>query len=462
MNKIFFYTITLTLFYFLFSCQTSQLEKEHGKHLEVSIDREKGKYFLLNGQPTLLVGGSNNDNIFQDHPIEPQLDTLVKYGGNYIRCTLSSRDFANQWPYQQRGDALYDLNVFSEAYWSRLDKFLKITQEKGIIVQLEIWDTRDYLQANNWAKHPFNPEYNINYTEEVGLPTSIEQNQENFSHPFFYSVPQLNNNKALLRFQEMFVEQVMSTALSYNHVIYCINNEFNGDVAWSKYWHQFIKNIANEKGKEIIVGDMPGNINMSNSISANWFTFKELDFLDLSILAFKNNYTAYIDSVQKNIQKPIALVKIFGGEQYDYTGNIEDGPKRFWLSLFTGTSAVRFHQPPQGAGLNRLAQVNLKSVQLLNAESNLTKLKPATNRLIDRQPEEAYCISDLDREYCIYFPGCGEVKLDFPKKYQTAQVMWLNILNAQWEENYIVEKQDSLTLKSPCEGKWITYIQFEP
>ena len=135
---VYFFSVLL-----LFSCEKEETKQEQTQSLIVDISNEHPFYFAINGKPTLLLGGSNDDNIFQIHPLEPQLDTIVKFGGNYIRCTLSSRDFANQWPYKQRGDALYDLNEFSEEYWSRLEKFFKLSAEKGLIVQLEIWDNKN-------------------------------------------------------------------------------------------------------------------------------------------------------------------------------------------------------------------------------------------------------------------------------------------------------------------------------
>lgn len=458
MNKIFNCWATLVILLILLSCNPQEKENTT-KLLSVDIQEESNTYFSINGKPTLLIGGSNNDNIFQDHPVEPQLDTLVKYGGNLIRCTLSSRDFANQWPYQQRADALYDLNNFSDAYWNRLDKFLKITQEKGIIVQLEIWDTRDFRQANNWAKHPFNPEYNINYGEESGLPLELANLSTETPHPFFKTISP--KNTIVLPFQEKFVEKLLSVSLPYQHILYCINNEFIGDIDWSIYWYNFMSEHAKAHDKDIIIGDMPGNLQHLPNIQ-NWTNSKTFDFLDLSMIALNTkSYHTVIDSVKSIYTKPVSLIKIFGGEQYDFTGTIEQGPQRFWESVFTKAASVRFHQPPQGAGLNRLAQVNLKSLSMLNEQVAFTSLIPNNNALLNREAEEAYCLSDLEKQqFLIYYPGCGEVQLKLPNKHKKATVRWLNILNAQWEETYDIENQEIINLKSPCEGKWAVYVQF--
>jgi len=445
------------LFFFLFSECKQATETPSTPTLTVAINKELPNYFTVNGTPTLLLGGSNNDNIFQDHPIEPQLDTLIAYGGNYIRCTLSSRDFANQWPYQQRGDALYDLNIFSEAYWSRLDKFFKLTQEKGIIVQLEIWDTRDYKQVNNWAKHPFNPYYNVNFTEETsGLPVDITDTS---SHPFFETVPTLDNNQLVLSFQEKLIEKLLSHTFKYNHILYCINNEFTGNEAWSSYWAKFIKQQAEKANHSILLTDMFGDLEQTMPSQLQILKNTNFDFADVSMQSILKGETffQYIASLANSLgNRPITLVKVYGGEQNDFTGTFEDGPERFWKSIFGGAAAIRFHQPPQGAGLNRLAQVNIKSLRMLSDSVNFFELEPMNESLIDRQENEVFALGNT-KAYLLYYPGCGEVNLALETK--KVQVKWLNILNAKWEESYQIDVDSTITLKSPCEGKWAAWVK---
>ena len=55
-------------------------------------------YWQYKGAPVLLLGGSVEDNLFQIADIEDQLDLLHSLGGNYVRCTMSSRDEGDAWP----------------------------------------------------------------------------------------------------------------------------------------------------------------------------------------------------------------------------------------------------------------------------------------------------------------------------------------------------------------------------
>ncbi|TVS20647.1 MAG: hypothetical protein EA424_02935 [Planctomycetaceae bacterium] len=58
---------------------------------------QDGRYWQYKGRPVLLLGGSDQGNLF-NHPnigsngLEAHLDLLVSVGGNYLRNTMSSRD----------------------------------------------------------------------------------------------------------------------------------------------------------------------------------------------------------------------------------------------------------------------------------------------------------------------------------------------------------------------------------
>ena len=49
-------------------------------------------YWQYKGVPVLLLGGSVEDDLFQINAIAAHLDLLQAVGGNYFRCTMSSRD----------------------------------------------------------------------------------------------------------------------------------------------------------------------------------------------------------------------------------------------------------------------------------------------------------------------------------------------------------------------------------
>jgi hypothetical protein len=71
--------------------------------------KENPYYWEYKGRPVLMLGGSDEDNLFNNPPLmKRNLKALEKCGGNYIRCTLSSRDKGNRWPFLKTAD-LFDL-----------------------------------------------------------------------------------------------------------------------------------------------------------------------------------------------------------------------------------------------------------------------------------------------------------------------------------------------------------------
>ncbi|MCK4824231.1 hypothetical protein KA005_51240, partial [bacterium] len=115
-----------------------------GPESYIKQNSENPGYWEYKGQPVLLLGGSKNDNLFQSQNLEEHLDELHAIGGNYIRNTMSSRDSGDVWPFFRQQDGKYDLNKWGQEHWQRFENLLKLTCERDIIVQLEIWDRFDY------------------------------------------------------------------------------------------------------------------------------------------------------------------------------------------------------------------------------------------------------------------------------------------------------------------------------
>ncbi len=95
---------------------------------------ENPRYWSYHGKPVMLIGGSDDDNLFQwpkDKLIE-QLDRLADAGGNVIRNTMSDRKdkYFEVYPFKQLKDGKYDLNKWNKEYWKRVDRLLKETSKR--------------------------------------------------------------------------------------------------------------------------------------------------------------------------------------------------------------------------------------------------------------------------------------------------------------------------------------------
>lgn len=64
-------------------------------------------YWQYKGEPVLLLGGSWQDNLFnQPIGLERRLDLLTSVGGNYLRNVMSHRNEGNVFPYEHNEDGL--------------------------------------------------------------------------------------------------------------------------------------------------------------------------------------------------------------------------------------------------------------------------------------------------------------------------------------------------------------------
>ena len=411
-------------------------------------------YWSYNGVPTLLLGGTKEDNIFQIDDIESHLKLLQSVGGNYIRCTLSSRDEGNAKPYLKNDQGYYDLNMPNPVYWDKLEKLFELSTRLDIIVQVEIWATYDFYWGEmRWADNPFNPKVNINYNaEQSRLPDSIAHPAQSKVNPFFESVPELANNTFLLPYQQAFVDKVLEISLNYDNILYCIDNETNAHYSWGQYWAKYLKDKATEKGKTIFITEMWDNWDPTNGAVkgaklqhpdlGGWYaeytnpdlhhnsnyTFSIQDTISYNFVDIANHnaqdgqvhyntgYWTWKTIKKSGKIRPINNVKIYGADVSQlWSGSVKEGQQRFWRNIFAGHASARFHRPSAGIGLNDLAQANIKSMRTLTDEVDLFSMAPSNRLLGDRAANEAYCLANDQGEYLVYFPDGGVVKLNIPE-----------------------------------------------
>jgi len=462
-------------------CQTNRMKMADIEKGAIKISEEYPLYWEYEGYPVLLLGGSDDDNLFQIEGLRDHLELLASVGGNYIRCTMSSRDSGNVKPYIKE-DGLFDLNRFNTEYWNRLTNLLKISEKLDIIVQIEIWATYDfYWGEHGWTQNPFNPKLNLNYTSENSqLPDTIDYPVQSRIQPFFKSIPELDNNKLILSYQQKFVDKLLSISLKYPNVLYCIDNENMQGVTWPAYWSDYIRKRAAEKSRSINVtemwdkwdptdGNVPGAITQTPELG-EWFeTYSNMELYSKAkvsnTIADTINYQ-FVEVANNNAQRgevhyqtalyvreivegsgkprPINNVKIYGSDDIEtnWAGPQKNAEECFWRNIFSGHASSRFHRPIYGIGLNKAAQHQIKSLRMLTNAMDFFLDKPANHLLSEREANEAFCMAKEGEEYAVYFTGKGRVYLNGAKRQYELQR--LNILTSTWGEVKTIELPGNL------------------
>jgi hypothetical protein len=428
---------------------------------------ENPRYWQYHGKPVLLLGASDDDNLFQwpSPDLERHLDAMKAIGANYVRNTMSDRKDKGfeVYPFKQRDDGKYDLEQWNDVYWRRLDRFLRETAKRDIIVQIEVWDRFDYSRGN-WPGHPYNPKNNVNYSaEQSTLAADYSNHPGRNEQPFFFTTPKQRNITAVLRYQKRFVEKMLSYALKYDHVLYCMDNETSGEEEWAVYWSQFILDRAKAKGKTVYVTEMWDDWDLKAKRHKRTFDHPErYGFCDVSQNNQKKGQEHW-DNFQWALRytaakpRPLNTVKTYGADGGPH-GNTRDGIERWWRHVIGGAASARFHRPISGLGLSELSIASVQAARELESVMKLWDINAANGSLTDRENNEAYLAANPGKAYALYFTNGGEVGLDLRKAPGRYSLRWIDIRTGEWKGEQTLRGQEIATIKAPGKGHWLAVI----
>ncbi len=428
------------------------------------------RYWQYKGKPVILLGGSETDHIFLMDGLQEHLDEIASVGGNYVRNTMSQREEIELKAHKLLPDGKFDLNQWNEDYWGRFQNMLRWTQEREIIVQIEVWDRFDF-STHRWSDSPWNPANNINYTaEESGFALEYPEHPGKNLQPFFYTVPSMKNNTLIRGHQEAFVDKMLSYSLSYGNVLYCMDNETGAAIEWGAYWATYIKTRAAEAGKGVETTEMWDSYALDDPRYDDTVEHPEIfSFIEVS----QNNHNrdrVHWDNVRlmcERIQKtgkprPINTVKIYGASTGTY-GRNRDGQERFWRNILGGLSATRFHRPASGLGLSAKAKAHIKSLRMFTDAMDFLQCEPHIELLgwHWRNRNEVYCVAKPGQEYGLFFTDGGMATLNVSAAgKRELTVRWLDIMASKWLEPIkVTPEKGQISLFTPEDGYWAVLIQ---
>jgi hypothetical protein len=368
------------------------------------------------------------------------------------------------YPFQRLPDGKYDLDQWNEEYWRRLANFLQWTADRAIIVQIEVWDRFDY-STKNWESQPYNPKNNVNYTPaQSGLAAHYPEHPGQNRQPFFFTTPPQRNNSVVLKYQQRFVQQMLSYTLQHDHVLYCMDNETSAEEAWSSYWADFIRQQAKRSGRTIYLTEMWDAWDLQAPEHRRTFDHPErYDFCDVSQNNQKQGQEHWdnFQWVRARLApqpRPLNTVKTYGADGGRY-GNNRAGLERWWRHILGGAAAARFHRPDSGLGLSQTAVVALKAARQLESVIKLWEVEPANALLSERSPNEAYLAARPGEAYALYFTDAGSVVLDLQAAPGRFDVRWLDLTTGEWGLRETRSGGESVRLTPPRVGPWVVTLK---
>jgi hypothetical protein len=474
---------------------------------QIKVDSQYWKY---NNQRVLLLGGWNHGhNPFIDHDTENDMDNqgvstvdqikeamdeLATAGGNYLRCVLDPGMAAGiqGFDFCARSKNQYDLNTMTGSFWERIEMFISEAKKRDIVVQIEVWDRFDLIDGSwgSWPVSPWNPKNNSNYSSKTsGLKNSYQSFQK---HPFLQGVPghpvyeKASNERKqqydrVRKYQEKFIDKLLSITLKYNNVLYCMNNETHEHAAWGQYWMNFIEKRAKEQEQHVETTDMFDDIfkaENSRGVKIVCEQRNQYDYIDISQANSRHrdeehwNAVLWLSHKLKNIDPPYLLhmTKIYGNDlalnnqpwSGFKPGDSDNAIEEWWRNLLVGVAGVRFHRPTAGIGLCDQSKNCISATRKVETKVKFWDVKPRLDLLTDRESDEAYLGADPGTAYILYFTKSGQgsvrVKLEnYPGI--TFEIAWINVDSGKWGTTKTITGGSIIPITRPNEkAHWVAVI----
>lgn len=193
---------------------------------------------------------------------------------------------------------------------------------------------------------------------------------------------------------------------------------------------------------------------------------QRFNFLDISQSVGNYSRTLFVREYIAESPRPINSVKL-----YNMAGD-EESVARMFRIVFAGGASARFHRPHPldssrdheastqwGLGLSPRAQAAIRSARMLTDEINLFVCTPRNDLLSEKSSDEVYCLAEPGRQYALYFPDGGAVRLDLSVTQGEFTLRWLDINESQWTEEAFVQGGGPVEVATPGEGHWAAVIQ---
>lgn len=469
-----------------------------------------GHYWEYDGQKILLLGGWNHGhNPFIDHDtdddkdskgvstpdqIKDAMDELVSAGGNYLRCVLNPgmASGIQGFHFCDQSGTQYDLNTMTGPFWTRLETFISEASSRKIVVQIEVWDRFDLIDESweSWPVSPWNPNNNKNYTTSS---SDLEKSYNSFQdHPFLQGVPghpvyekssesRKQKYDLVRRYQDKFVEKLLSITLKYDNVLYCMNNETHEHPSWGQYWMNFIKDRAKAEGQQVAVTDMFDDVYMTEK--SDKFAFhlnnrEDYDYIDISQVNSRHADEEHWNRVNWLVREArkvdpsylLQMTKIYGndmamnGKPWSafQPGDTDNAIEEWWRNLLAGVAGVRFHRPTSGIGLSEIAKNCIRATRLVETRVKFWDVEPRLDLLTNREPDEAYLAANPGQAYILYFTqnGGGSVGVNLDHySGETFEIRWVNIDTGNWGPTTSISGGRIVTIDRPDDAAhWVAAI----
>lgn len=420
-------------------------------------------YFLFRGKAMALVTSAEHYGSVMnaDFDYHRYLATLAADGLNYTRIfggsyrEVPGKSFGIQRnvlapatgrfiaPWARSGTSGYegggnkfDLEHWDQTFFERYRDFLSEAAKRGIIVEITLFSS--HYQEMQWKLSALNPANNINRTDDID----------------WKKLHTLENGN-LLAYQERYTRKLVREANAFDNVIFEIQNE-----PWSD--RAVLADVVNPFLQPPARDRYPNSIDVADNLSlmwqakvAEWITSEEQKLPNKHLLA--QNYCNFrlpvaklapgVSLVNFHYAYPEAALLNYGLSKaiaYDETGFLgrdhEGYRRQAWNFMLSGGSVFNSldysftvgHEDgtdvePNGpGGGSPTLRKQLRVLSEFLHKLPLVDMSPDTVTVKQSGGVFARVLSNMGREYAMYFDGNGsvEVRLSLPAGNYSGE--WLN------------------------------------
>ena len=101
----------------------------------------------------------------------------------------------------------------------------------------------------------------------------------------------------------------------------------------------------------------------------------------------------------------------------------------------------------------------IRGARTVTEAFDLFHTAPHNDLLLDREPNRAYCLAALGKEYAVYFPAGGKVRLDARGLQGQCELRWYDIDGGRWASAARVPSGQPLLLAAPSSGQWAALVR---
>lgn len=194
------------------------------------------------------------------------------------------------------GLSKYDLTRYNRWYWSRLQQFAQLADQKELVLIHQNYFQHNIIEAGaHYADFPWRPANNLNQT---GFPEPVPYagDKRIFMAEQFYDV----SHPVRRQLHRAYIRQCLDNFSEQTGVIQLISAEYTGPLSFVQFWLDVIKEWEKEKKKNVLVG-LSTTKDVQDAILADAPRAATVDIIDIRYWHYQANGTAYTPAGGQNL-----------------------------------------------------------------------------------------------------------------------------------------------------------------